>query len=314
MRVLLENVDSSSSSGPNSFGRQLTPALGRQGIEVVNLNVELTAKRSITGPIDAIVCFIESVISHVNVPLIQRLDGIYYNSDARYGDWWDQNRNIKATYDRARGVVFQSPFSRHLVESFFGEKHEDDVVVIGNGVDIREVNAIQPSSDSTLDVAGEVWVSASSWRPHKRLSENVRYFLEHSRPDDIMVIAGSDTGPGCFEPRVKYVGSLGWRDLIALYKRARHFVHLARHDNCPNVVVDARAAGCHIVCASDSGTPWIAGPDATVIEEDAWDPTPIRLYEPPKLDFARARVNNIESSIDIDVVAQRYVEFIQRYV
>ena len=312
-RILLDNVNLGSSSGPNSFGRQLTTALKRKGLTVVNsidMMSTVRGRNTVVDIPDVQLSFIESRIVIRGVPLIQRLDGIYYNSDPKFGDWWIQNQNIKSTYDRANGVVFQSPFSRRLVESFFGEKDDVDVAVIGNGVDLDEIEHVPCFDDKMLDRFDKVWMSASNWRPHKRLSENIRYFFEHASPHDVMIIAGTHTGPYVSDPRIMYVGDVNRTTLLSLYKRADNFIHLAYHDNCPNVVVDARAAGCDIICASCSGTKYIAGPDATVILEDDWEPQPIELYNPPKLDFTKTSRCGIESSIDINDVVDSYVNFI----
>lgn len=314
MRVLLDNVDLGSTSGPNSFGRQLTNELRRRGDEVINLIDAVRKRTPIKDKPDVHLAFIESNVRSPQVPMVQRLDGIYYNSDSRYGDWWLQNKRIEETYSHAAGVIFQSPFSRRLVEAFFGEKSDDNVAVIGNGVDLRQIEEVPVNDSPELDKFDTVWMSAANWRPHKRLGENVRYFLEHAGDNDVMVVAGADSGPGHEHERVVYLGELQWSALIGMYKRADNFIHLAYHDNCPNVIVDARASGCHIICASCAGSTSIAGPDATVIDEDDWDPGPIELYKPPQLDFTRKRVNGIESSIDIRDVAQRYVDFMSKFV
>ena len=65
----------------------------------------------------------------------------------------------------------------------------------------------------------------------------------------------------------------GDRLFISLLSAA--FIHLAWLDHCPNVVVDARAAACQIICSSAGGTKEIAGPSAIVIEEDEWDFEPV---------------------------------------
>lgn len=311
MRVLLDNVDPTSTSGPNSFGNQLSMGLQDAGHIVDNLVSFARARTPIVARPDVHLAFIERNVDVAGVNLVQRLDGIYYNSDPQYGDWWTQNARINQTYEAAAGVVFQSPFSRHLVESFFEKKSGDDVVVIGNGVDVAAVAAVDPID---VDVPGSVWMSASTWRPHKRLGENVRYFIEHAGAHDIMWVAGADTGPTFGDPRVTYLGVLDRAELLTRYRRADVLVHLAYHDNCPNVVVDARAAGCDVVCASCAGTQYIAGPDATVIEEDEWVPGPIELYRPPKLDFSRKRRCGIDSDIDIASVVDRYTQFLSRYI
>jgi len=77
------------------------------------------------------------------------------------------------------------------------------------------------------------------------------------------------------------------------------------------VVVDARASGCKIVCSSAGGTVEIAGKDATVIEEEAWNFQPVDLYSPPRLDFSAKVVNNIDSELDMKIVAKQYEKFME---
>ena len=88
-------------------------------------------------------------------------------------------------------------------------------------------------------------------------------------------------------------------------------IHLAFLDHCPNVVVDARACGCKIVVASSGGTKEIAGIDATVVEDIEWDYRPLELYSPPSLEYSKKHKNNLDSVIDIDDVAARYIKALE---
>jgi glycosyltransferase involved in cell wall biosynthesis len=140
------------------------------------------------------------------------------------------------------------------------------------------------------------------------LNENVRYFLETAPSDCCFVVAGDNAGDQIDDPRVFYAGKLDWLSLVGLFKRSETFVHLAWLDHCPNVVVDARAAGCHIVCSSTGGTNEIAGRNSTIILEDEWDLEPVKLYEPPLLDFSRKNENDKDSTLSINQTAERYIE------
>jgi len=313
MRILLDNIDLGLTNGASSFARQLTRELMNQNHDVIN-TIELIKlgkiKHHKLQQPEIELSFTESQVRFdASTPLVQRLGSIHYNSDDTYGDWWIQNQYIHKTYTDASGVIFQSQFTKKLVESFFGEK--DDSIVINNGVDYELINSIEPFNEPVLDAFETIWLSASTWRPNKRLIENVNYFLEHSGDNDALVVAGTSSGPYHDHPRILYVGELNWRTLVSLYKRAKYFLHLAYHDHSPNVVIEARVAGCHIICASCSGTPEIAGVDATVIQEDDWEPQPTTLYMPPKLDFKRKIVNNVDSSVDIKDVTRRYVDYFE---
>ena len=136
----------------------------------------------------------------------------------------------------------------------------------------------------------EVWSCASSWRPHKRLSENIRYFLDFAPKDAIFAIAGVIGMEGSFiqipnDKRIILMGELDYMSLLSLYKRSSTFVHLAYLDHCPNVVVDAQAAGCKIICSSTGGTSEIVN-NGIVIQEETWNFKPIKLYNPPKMEWS----------------------------
>lgn len=290
MNVHLHNVNLNSSSGPNSFGQKLIKYMSELGVEFDR-----------RGSADANLCFISSPRDYSR--LFQRLDGIYFNTDFDYDS---QNTPILNTYKNAYGAIFQSNFNKRLVTSFFG-KHSHSVV-IHNGADLDTISNVQPAE---ISCEGDVWCCCSSWRPHKRLDENVRYFLEHSSSGDLLVVAGN-TDNKVDDSRIIYVGNRSQNELYSIYKSSKYFLHLAWLDHCPNVVCDARGCGCQIICSSSGGTQEIAGDDAIIIEEDEWDFKPVKLYNPPALDFSRKIINkNSLSSNDMSHVAKLYTDFMR---
>ena len=294
MNIHLDNVSFASNSGPNSFAGKLVRYFDENGVSVIQQNAP-----------DAYLCFIEATKRHFDAPMFQRLDGIYFNKSANYNM---QNANIKRTYDMATGVVFQSEFNRQLITKYFGQHRLS--TVIHNGADVDRIKNIDPVDNDVLNGHDNIWVCASHWRPHKRLDENIRYFLEHSGEKDCLVVAGQ-TDYADAHPRVFFAGDLSPDALIALYKRSKYFLHLAWLDHCPNVVVDARASGCKIVCSSAGGTREIAGTDAIVIEEEPWNFEPVYLYRPPKLDFNKVVDNPYDSDYNMVEVAKRYKNFMR---
>ena len=293
MNIYLENVDSNSSSGPNSFGRKLIKYMSEIG-HTFDKNIES----------DIALAFIQSSKETHNIPLVQRLDGIYFNTAQNYKV---QNYFIEETYKKADGVIFQSNFNRDLTFEFFGP--HDNYTIIHNGADVQEIEITEPLRLPSR--FSEMWCCASSWRPHKRLDTNIRYFLEHTSDEACLLVAGK-TQKRINHPRVFYLGETDQNTLYRIYKTSDYFIHLAWLDHCPNVVVDARACGCKIVCSSSGGTKEIAGPDAIVIDEGEWNFEPVRLYEPPKMDFSK-KINN-EWNIDYNmfVVADKYCRFLQK--
>ena len=292
MNIRLENVNFNSNSGPNSFGKKLKKYFAHLGHNVSWSDYE------------SVLCFIETNNMFEGKKLFQRLDGIYFNSEQ---DFKRQNKNIQKTYDRADGVIFQSIFNKELTEQYFGV-HKNSTVIY-NGADIELINKTQPIENKTLDKYENVWTCAASWRPHKRLKDNIRYFLQHKGHNDCLVVAGKPDYRSA-DPNVYYVGELEYEVLLSLYKRSKYFIHLAWLDHCPNVVVDARASDCQIICSTAGGTREIAGLDATIIMEDEWDFKPTKLYQPPEMDFTKKIKNIYDVEYNMFNVAENYIRFI----
>jgi len=293
MNILLDNVDIGSTTGPNHFASKLKKYMQRQGDTF-----------AFDKPFNVQLSFIQSS-RHSTIPLFQRLDGIYFNSEQ---DFNRMNAAIKDTYKRSSGVVFQSEFNRRLTFEYFGEHNNS--TVIHNGADLEYINQVRTLKTPVLEQFETVWCCASSWRPHKRLGDNVEYFLQHSNKRDCLVVAGNvDKDEMVQHERIFYPGNLKVNELYSLYKKSKYFIHLAYLDHCPNVVVDAVACGCHVICSSAGGTKEIAL-GGTIIEEDEWDFKPTELYKPPKMDFSRKIENNHNTSIDMVYVASKYNKFL----
>ena len=294
MNIHLENVDLKSTTGPNHFASKLIKYMSRD-----NITFDSKLKP------DARLCFIETRNHDDKTPLIQRLDGIYFNTTQNY---MLQNMNISKTYENSSGVVYQTDFNKDLITKYFGT-HENSTV-IRNGADLDFIKSIKPVENKAFDKYDNIWCCASSWRPHKRLEDNIRYFLEHSSSKDLLVVAGHVEIKKYKNDRIAYVGQLSIDQLVSLYKKSNYFLHLAWLDHCPNVVVDARASGCKIVCSSSGGTKEIAGLEAVVIEEEEWDFEPVDLYNPPKLDFNKKIENKFDSELCMTKVGRQYKKFV----
>ncbi len=298
MKIFTHNFNPNSNSGPNKFTRTLFSKL------ISDNKVEITDQESA----DIEFCVIQQQANNIK-PMILRLDGIYFNSDQ---DFKQQNAPIKFAYENAEAVIFQSNFNKKLTESWFGPHKNGNV--IHNASDPKIIH--HPLILDTFNKINwpwnkekEVWCSAASWRPHKRLLQNILYFLNHAPKDAIFAIAGSlgmDEAKSYLNmsDRICYLGELNYEQLICLYHRSSTFVHLAYLDHCPNVVIDAQEAGCKIICSSTGGTNEIVNKGIMIIEEE-WDLKPCQLYKPPQMDFSKAK--NINKLRD-DMCFQKCVD------
>jgi len=300
LKVFFHNFNPVSNSGPNKFTRQLVKSLMKRK----KIELSQTLENS-----DVEFCLINRV-AHKLKPTLLRLDGIYFNNKQ---DFLRQNEPIKFSYETSDCVVFQSEFNKDLTTRWFGSK--ENTCVIHNKPDLEEIELGDPEIfNKILDPETDVWSCASSWRPHKRLSENLRYFLEHSNSNSVCVVAGKDADQKVLEEyskisngRIIYLGELNYFNLISLYKRSSHFVHLAYMDHCPNVVVDAQASGCKVICSSSGGTSEIVS-DGIEIKDPEWDFKALDLYNPPKMDFSKNKKIQKEVKGDIHYAADLYHE------
>lgn len=295
MRILFDNVNPHSSSGPNSFAKRLMKDLKSKNHEashdIEDPNVQL------------------SFISFLSkkAPTALRLDGIYFNTRQ---NWREQNEPIKRSFLECDMVIYQSEFNKMLTEKYFGPAKSYSI--INNGTSFEDISKIPPLQHPILNSFSEVWSCSSSWRPHKRLRENIRYFLEYAPKDSCLVIAGENPDVHVKHERIFYVGHLPWENCIALYKKSKVFLHLAFLDHCPNVVIDARACGCDLVVASSGGTKEIVEKNSKIIQDVVWDLSPLDLYSPPDLDFSKFTMSEAMCSIDISSVGDRYQESLMR--
>jgi len=295
MNVFFENVNFNSNSGPNSFGRKLAKQFQKNGQNLCSYEKA-----------DVVLSFIQSHRRH-HKPNILRLDGIYFNLAQ---NWEAMNKEIHESYKRADGIIAQSNFSKKLIEAYFGE--HPNIEVIHNGAELELINSVKPLNNRLVQKYDNIWSCAAAWRPHKRLNENVKYFLEHKGQNDCLIVAGSNHNVSINHPDIYCIGNVDYETLLRIYKTSKWFLHLGWLDNCPNVVVDAKAAGCKIVCSSSGGTPELVRKGDIIIQEEEWDFKPTMLYEPPELDFSRKVTSeDIRECYSIQNVANKYELFLE---
>jgi len=295
VNIFLENVNLNSNSGPNYFAQKLMKYLSFRSV---------TFDPNIDG--DLKLTFIESCNQRPWLPMVQRLDGIYFNANF---DCNRMNANIKRTYNNSKGVIFQTNFNKELIFNWFGP--HDNYRIINNGSDLLYINEIEEDKKlaSKIQSFDNVWSCAAHWHKFKRLNENIQYFLNFSEKNDCLVVAGSGEVEQISHPRIFYVGNLNTNQLLSLFKISKYFIHLAYLDHCPNVVIDARACGCQIICSSSGGTKEIAGSEAIILSESPWDYSFIEATSPPKIDFDKRETTGIESELSMLKISKQYYNF-----
>jgi glycosyltransferase involved in cell wall biosynthesis len=303
MKIFAHNFNPQSNSGPNKFTRQLFNTMQK------DLGVSYTINQQ---DADVEFCLIQQVVHKVK-PMVLRLDGIWFNSEQNYKE---QNKTIEFSYRNADAVVFQSNFNKKLTEAWFGPHKNSHV--IHNSADMKQIERANPAFwNNIFGKETEVWSCASSWRPHKRLNENIRYFLEFAPKNAMLAVAGKGSASERLNyrlnERIKFLDELDYMSLLSLYKRSSTFIHLAYLDHCPNVVVDAQAANCRIICSSSGGTVEIVE-KGTVVIENEWDFKPCELYNPPKLKFDHFKHMSMSKNRNIVKCSKKYYDILKEII
>lgn len=294
MKIYFDNINFESTSGPNQFGLFLAKQLSYDGHIIAD-----------PQDCDVQLSFIQQ--TKKVAPTCLRLDGIWFWADR---DYKELNKPIEQSYHNSEAVIVQSEFDKELILKYFGE--HKNMHVVHNGAPLEEIKAIAPLDISQLDTFDEVWCCASQWqgRPHKRLKENIRWFLEQANEKIVLVIAGN-VDIQVPHSRIFYAGNVDWASLIALYKRCSTFIFLGAFDHCPNVLVNARAAGCKIICAESGGSKEIAGRGAIIVKESEWNFDPVDPNKIPSLDFSKTYINDLESELDLKETSKKYEEVLK---
>lgn len=308
MRIFIDNFNPESSSGPNTFVRRLLTQL-------VSLGCKLTSACEADL---ALVVEERTAILPEGLPFIQRLDGIWYKPSEI--DW--ANRLILKTYREASGVIFQSMFDLRLITTLLGWTSAP-ATVIPNGAETAPPAAIPESIRKLRESTEVLFVAAAEWRPQKRLQSNLalfRHLRKHQFPNALLAVLGPRPADLAAEPGVHYLGMLREAECQALYSIADWLLHLAWADHCPNVVVEALAQGCPVVCSSVGGTSELVGANGVILTEPtAYTFGPTNYDTPPRFDSFEGFALPVRPSVGrtahgIVRCAQEYLSFFQRCI
>lgn len=194
--------------------------------------------------------------------IVQRLDGIYFNSD-ELQKTLAKNRSIQMLYSRANGVIFQSKYSKNMVEAIIGKCRSHNTI-IHNGTQIKEkyvskASSVFPEVSKMKSDGYTICLAAADWRPVKRMETLLGGFSRYrqTHPKTVLLIAGPSPSPDktlAKNEGVTYLGKLSHRNMLALYSLSDLLINLSFSDACPNVVVEALVSGKPILASSNQGS------------------------------------------------------------
>lgn len=244
--------------GPTSFVTKFKLGLEKRGHEVTLQE---------TPDYDILFLIVQAPFKYIlkakkrKIPIVQRLDGVYYWSVA---SWKFPLFNLKALIIRhlfADYTVYQSKYSKYCVNKFLGKKKNEISEIIYNGVD----TTVFTPHGSTLNLRDtpdqKIFFTASAFRRKDQilpLFEALTHYQENYPTPFKFLIAGTFSHEVTHTPQefahfknAVFLGKIDNSEL-PLYERSVD-VFLFTHLNppCPNNVIEALACGLPICGISD---------------------------------------------------------------
>lgn len=301
MRIHLDNVNLSARTGPNTFAKRLAVALYERGHQILDA----------TGDYEVMLSFIEPTKEpKAGARLVQRLDGIWFKPE----QFVPMNRGIKACYESADLVIWQSEFDRGMSQHHWGDPQKGEV--IHNGIDMTPWLKLSiPTLQDMRDNHDMLFVCSSNWHPQKRLRDNIELFYHLKRnfyPSSALIVMGSrpDAQGGV---DVQYTGSQPPEVYMQVFAACNWMLHLAWLDHCPNVVIESLSQGTPVICTDQGGTKELVKEHGIILKEEPYGFELTDYDDPPRVDVTQITeplphrtTLGPHADIDIQTVAERY--------
>ena len=307
MKIHLDNVNMSSNSGPNSFGKRLAMGLIESGHEVELYD----GKNS-----DVSIVFIEPTGRHLAKKVIQRLDGIWFSPE----EFETKNSSIKKLYHVADGVIWQSEFDRGMTTKWWGNPKNG--TVIRNGINAPEIKKFQiPALEQIRQHYEMLFVCSANWHPQKRLMANIDLYkhLRSFYSSAALIVLGSNPIKVA-DPHIFYAGSQPHEVCLEIFSAANWMLHLAWLDHCPNTVVEALSQGTPVICSEQGGTKELVQDFGVILKEKNEYNFELTNYDnPPILDLTQINKKLPEKEklgnpfdVTMDRTMKEYLSFLER--
>jgi len=307
MKIHLDNVNMSSNSGPNSFGKRLAMGLIESGHEV-----ELYDGRNA----DVSIVFIEPSGRPLAKKVIQRLDGIWFSPE----EFETKNSSIKKLYQSADGVIWQSEFDKGMTTKWWGNPKNGSI--IRNGINAPEIKKFQiPALEQIRQQYEMLFVCSANWHPQKRLMKNIELYkhLRSFYSSAALIVLGSNPTKVA-DPHIFYAGSQPHDVCLEIFSASNWMLHLAWLDHCPNTVVEALSQGTPVICSEHGGTKELVQGYGVILKEESDYNFELTNYDnPPKINVTQIKQklpqkNELSISFDITMnhTLKNYVNYLKK--
>ncbi len=238
--------------GPATFMKDLRKCLLKRSYKFIDNQENYKESDSIFFPIS----FNRKILRYFkrnNLPIIQRLDGVYYPS--KHGlKYIYFNREIKMDYLKYSDfVIFQSEYSKTECFAILGEIQEEKYKIICNGAD---KSIFYPNNKEFNE--GKIIFTTTGFYRNKDMIEPVVLALDtiKNKYNFELKIIGPVTDPEVKElierNYITYLGVMDKEDIAKELQKTDILIHCQLNPACPNSVIESISCGVPVV-GFDSG-------------------------------------------------------------
>lgn len=270
-------------------------------------------------------------------PVVQRLDGIYFNTDDLETDL--KNKNIIKTYKKATGVVFQSNLAKEIITKNFGKPPKKNTV-IHNGTIIERDLTKESFSEEFPKIANKIFnfnkriISTAKWRQIKRpesVVEGSIEYIKNNRDTCLVLVGDCDNNYYInkyreFSDNILFLGKVENRLVRYLQVFSDVCLNLSFTDSQPSNSIESLAHGTPVVTTKYQGTVDIMKENSGVIlDVDNWNygkisyDKDIKKINPVIVAEAIDKCMKIgkgpfRDDLSIDYVGKKYMEFLRQCI
>lgn len=220
-------------------------------------------------------------IKKLGVKLIQRLDGIYtpYVSPLAF-----RHKNSKMRYiykELADGIVFQSNFSKWLVEKYWGKISKPSSIIF-NGVDVRKFSPIKSKkcfrNDNIKIITTGIYRHPSQLLPAIKAFDYLRkqnYAFHYTvvgpienKPNMRKIMKMINEYSRKYKDTFQYVPFISNDKLPEILRNHNIYLFPTLSAPCPNSVIEAMSCGLAVVSFKSGSLPEIIGNSDLLVERN----------------------------------------------